>query len=306
MKRMVCILMTLLILILAGCQKEAESPIDAALHDGSTTVTFDYPRDYEKTLIEMGFTEFRADIWRPTQNSAPPFKPVSLTYNDDSFRLDFDYLCHDQAKDEFYVETGWCLYGQKNAAAPENISPFQPENYDASDVIDWAQISPDFASDFVKTLNYIFYNEEGDRSTCLHTSYAYFYPITGNLYNLTYEDPNPNFSTSSAPHVLFFNAQEAYDYGYDFGDFEYIPQTLPTEPFLDILYIFWDNYVGVYDYQHGMTLADWCQSQWNTEGWVLLDNNTAQSPDGKYYIPNADMDLREFEREDECIIPIPY
>ena len=187
------------------------------LSEDTQTVTLGSLEEYEDLLWSLGFEEVRLagthEAW--AQKTANEFaiadahcEPVSLTYNNNAFRLDFTYSMVTR-NGETIKEDGWSMYGTKSTEMA-NVSPMGDEKFYASDstsetpfvtMIDGSQFgsadealaafqagtlqgetstikvqNPNYEED-IKHFGLV---EDDSKQFTIKTVY---YPITGNLYN---------------------------------------------------------------------------------------------------------------------------
>ena len=188
-------------------------PVEEQLQSEETqTVTLGSLEEYEDLLWELGFGEVRLTGTHKTMIGTDAFcEPVSLTYNDKAFRLDFLY-CIINFAGETTKEDGWMMYGTKSNTLA-NVTPLNEEEYgktintnsfagvpiivmgegQSMDSIDISQFGSNGAEQSLasettpnietETMNFISYNDE---SLSIDAK-AVYYPTTGNLYNY-YQD----------------------------------------------------------------------------------------------------------------------
>ena len=188
-------------------------PVEEQLQSEDTqTVTLGSLEEYEDLLWELGFGEVRLTGTHKTMIGTDAFcEPVSLTYNDKAFRLDFLY-CIINFAGETTKEDGWMMYGTKSNTLA-NVTPLNEEEYgktintnsfagvpiivmgegQSMDSIDISQFGSNGAEQSLasettpnietETMKFISYNDE---SLSIDAK-AVYYPTTGNLYNY-YQD----------------------------------------------------------------------------------------------------------------------
>ena len=184
------------------------------LSENTQTVTLGSLEEYEDLLWSLGFSEVRLTGTHKTMVGTDAFcEPVSLTYNDKAFRLDFLY-CIIGFNGQTAKEAGWMMYGTKSKNLA-NVTPLNENEYgktentasfsgvpviileegQSMDSIDISQFSSNNAGQVLasevtsnietETMNFISYNDE---SLSIDAK-AVYYPTTGNLYNY-YQDIN--------------------------------------------------------------------------------------------------------------------
>lgn len=188
-------------------------PVEEQLQSEDTqTVTLGSLEEYEDLLWSLGFEEVRLTGTHKTMIGTDAFcEPVSLTYNDKAFRLDFLY-CIINFAGQTTKEDGWMMYGTKSNILA-NVTPLNEEEYGKTinttsfagmpiivleegqslDSIDISQFANNGAGQALasevtpnietETMNFISYNDE---SLSIDAK-AVYYPTTGNLYNY-YQD----------------------------------------------------------------------------------------------------------------------
>lgn len=280
---------------------------EASLAENSKTVTYKTPKEYQEALHKMGFKEYRGDLIRQTMNSGVACKPISLTYNDQVFRMDFDYLDFADANDlnklvaELKTVPGWSLYGMKNAPEAGNLSSYHPGDYEQTDFMDYAEADAEFSSDFASIQDYWMY-DGSNAVTCLS---QYYYPDTGNLYNLV-NVFDKSAASVSVPRILTLTEEEltmkdngfveVMDYGFE------IKEGVDLR-WAQIRYVDKDSdmIVGFY-YEAGMTMAEWATSQYaHGSPWVVaLSGKALTYPhshediiESQCFIENADRPIEE-------------
>ena len=98
------------------------------LSEDTQTVTFETLEEYEDLLWSLGFKEVRITN-TPTGITGQDAwcEPVSLTYNNAAFRLEFVY-CSSHQNGDPRREEGWYMYGTKSCAL-SNVSYVDEEDY---------------------------------------------------------------------------------------------------------------------------------------------------------------------------------
>lgn len=184
-------------------------PVEEQLQSEDTqTVTLGSLEEYEDLLWSLGFAEVRlADT---------SCEPVSLTYNNKTFRLDYMYGVN---KDGEMASENWHMYGSKSSCLA-NISDLSMSDYyqiqqtntitlnmaegqtleDFLASFDPSQIDMSAASEAkTVTQNYeeelLSFGSSADFTLLVNVK-AVYYPITGNLYNYMQDlndEPTTNF-----------------------------------------------------------------------------------------------------------------
>ncbi len=212
---------------------EPAEPVGAAelsLAENSTTVTFDTSIEYDNALNKMGYIEVNGQHCTDRLQGAIPWQPTKLVYNDTYFRLDFEYSVWapeeyhkmDMSIGEIYnssydIGTGWSLYGKRKAVGVENISRYQEENFVESNYFDREfpeagfclqrnfNLIPQEAFDELERL-YAAGNHGASVGLFTYVQ-TYFFPGTGNLYNLAYTYRNED-DCINEPDIFYGNNEE--------------------------------------------------------------------------------------------------
>ena len=208
MKKLLCILLTMaLIMSLAACGKTTSTPpVEAEINNTSTAeeiqtessaiieddtpdetepintepqiATYETWEECENKIHELGFTEFSAK--HPLFDETVLF-PTSLTFTENSFKLEFNYKNYDFNSEQFVDET-WVLYGAKNTG-PAYIAEHQGEGYGSVYSNDFAEL-PEYDASYLHEVEYLTSKVTGDLVENVMTM-AYYFTTTSNLYNLT-------------------------------------------------------------------------------------------------------------------------
>ena len=315
MKKIICMLMALVMMLsLVACggadapatpPNENTTPVNDSTTPADTdaaepndvvsngeTVTYEAVAEYENKIHELGFVEFRADIWRPTPESGPVCNPTSLTFTEDTFELDFMYSEYNAETGE-YTDFVWTLYGAKGTE-PINISAYKAENYSYSDIFNYADAIADYDASFVHQVDYTLYNMKDEMPCDMVINSAFYYPATSNLYNLVTIVGSPEV-IALTPSVM---AQTEDDITLEIN-WELNNMVTSTAPMY--MFIMWGPNNMNYSYEADMTMADWAASSYNVDGWTVdTENNRCLTPDGLYYI-EADILITEIETVDFVI-----
>ena len=145
---------------------------------GTQTITLSTLREYEDMLHALGFEEVMLNDM---------CEPVSLTFNQQAFRLDFVYCYTNSDTGEPVREEGWSIYGTK-ASDKANISSLKASDYTQTQTDDFTQyayqgIFDDFCYEMTESFIQI-----GQSIKIVGVRIVY-YPATGSLYNY-YRDPS--------------------------------------------------------------------------------------------------------------------
>lgn len=266
------------------------SDAEGALAQNATTVTFDTLEEYENFLRELGFIEVSLDTYRVnvdltdmSDHGEPACIPLRLTYKEDVFCLEFNYINEDYTLGVTTLDEGWKLYGTKNATAPFNISPMTGQGFEYLEYSDSAndtfQFSPN--KNYVRLGNYLFMNFEDPGTipegvsvevmpTASQAVWACYYPKTNNLYNAA-RDFGAGVSSFYSARILFetfFDEKADLLGGYEWCDV------------VENVIFSLNDVEETATFQTHMTLVDWCFSEHNQTGWTYVDDTTICSPDG--------------------------
>lgn len=272
--------------------------VELLLQDNSQIVVFDTLIEYEQKLHELGFIEFKADLWRDTPDAPPSMSPIELTYNDDAFKLIFDYTSYHSETNEATTAEGWVLYGTK-ADTAINISSYHSEDFDAYDALDMSVVNNE-STDFVHQIDYMMYKfKENNKATYVRCA-AYHYPDTGNVYNLVYKYEDAMNVTQGAPHILAMIEEDIYaniDWDNSSNVHSPINTTLPSTFTLrcgDMDYL--------YNYEVPMTVEEWVNdSNYNVDGWYISDG-ICLSPNNQYIITDINAPIADLIDENNVIV----
>lgn len=269
--------------------------------EGTTTVNFGTAEKYEELLQELGYTEFRLNYY---VGASLACKPVSLTYNDRAFRLDFSYTdnvmeYHEMGFEVNFEKTrlveGWALYGTK-AEGAENISSLNFGDYPFVHTEDFMAM---FAPEKTRALdicpeNYqtLCTNDEDFRNWTNVAFHASVYnPFTGNLYNAVKVADSLEDACYDMPRVLenwknlLMEAMQAKGA----AQLSFVPGNLAKDGKIEPDYyahIYLSNIYGCYE--PGMTLKDWVESSYNFDGWTYEEEDgeaVLYAPERNYVIP---------------------
>ena len=271
----------------------AVSDIDIALQEAQAPrISWTNNQNYDLTLAGLGFKEVilsnyirdDRDIYYNTKGekvTSPVYAATvyNIQFVDNKVRVEFDWYdvgCH-------YNEEGWVLYCAK-ADEIADISGLNIEDYDGRQEENAADYSEQWKqrTDFVQRMDYVYY--KGIESWA--QVYAYYYPESGNLYNLVnIYDGIPEKVLSP----LVLNVGDGSEENMlDVVDLEFIDgYPIVTSEFG----ISCNGKVEYYKYRVGMTLSNWAASELNTSGWVVGFDNTICSPDYRYQIYGFDNSL---------------
>ena len=325
MKKVFCVLLAfLLMMTMVACgqsvnsptevpNKEPEATTSPAMDDvvddagvNETTVyesaSFDNLMDYEAKIHELGFNEFKIDIYRPSYDSGPACVPSKLDFNQNEFKLYFDYYVLNYETNELELMQGWTLYGRSNQTAATHFSDYEETDYENVDVYE----NKDMSSDFVLQVDYSMYNIKDGIPESLVSCTALYYPSSNNAYNLVYEYEDALNINGVRPTILASNADDmAMESMGDFDD-----SYRPAEPETDaaellVMKIKRGDDIVEYYYEAGMTLIDWSKSSYNVDHWLIFNDGGCYSPDREYYIAPNDIDIGTIAAVDGVIQATP-
>ena len=278
-----------------GIYYPADSEIDVALQDAQAPcISWADNQIYELALTGLGFKEVTfGSVIRDESNfydmeGNKVLSPVyaatihNIQFVDDKVRVEFAwYDFGNNLNDD-----GWVLYCTK-ADEIADISGLSLEYYDGRHEEIWADTSDIWKQreSFVQGAIYDYYKGIEAWGTVL----AYYYPESGNLYNLvrTY-DYFPDFGCS--PLIMATNVETDGENMIDAVNLEFVDgYPIVTSEFTIIC----DDQTTTYKYRVGMSLAAWAASELNTDGWVLGPDNRLFSPDRQYWLECTDYRLEE-------------
>ena len=242
---------------------------------------------YESVVRSMGFVEFfpkyhetySKKIYNLTGAYATP---TSLEVTENGFRMELD--CGEYVPYQKGVqETGdWVLYGSK-AEGLGNLSGLDFNEYPLSVGLS-VMTSSGNTSGPVDGIR--FYQEKyhlcGKTNANREVANGYlwaaiYFPETGNLYNFVrkFEKKLDAYSAPEYPHVFLTSLNQFHP------TVNTVPYEDSTIQLMDFV-IHYGHRFSIYQVKVGMTISEWIDSEWNIDGWTLLDNQTVLSPDGKY------------------------
>lgn len=272
--------------------------VENLLRNNASTVTFDTLNDYEQKLHELGFVEFKADLWR-TNPEKPAMSPIELTFNETAFRLVFDYASIDAKTNEEIVVTNWVMYGTK-ADSALNVSNFQAADFAVCDRVDVSAMNPS-DNGFVHMVNYMMYNVENDTPVNFVLCESYHYPSSNNVYNFVYQYEDALGGGYATPQVLATTEEDIdavvdWDYYHDMEP----PADAKPSPHMTIRC---GNMDYLYYYREGMTIAEWASDvNYDIDGWSIVSDGTCLSPDDKYVITDVNTPIEDMVDENGVIV----
>lgn len=220
-------------------------PVEEQLQSEDTqTVTLGSLEEYEDLLWELGFKEVQLtnthigitgqDAW---------FEPVSLTYNNAAFRLNFVY-CSSYLNGEARREEGWYMYGTRSCVL-SNVSYVNEEDYIKAETVSLdvifsdtdqplteaelaAILSQSTVSEKTTTSNFekefMSFTSAVDKSTSTNVL-AVYYPVTGVLLNYAQDIEATGITSTQFNQGAYSGVVQAYTFGIDanYMNFHYIP-----------------------------------------------------------------------------------
>lgn len=165
----------------------SKSVIDQQLA-GIEPVVLGKPEEYEAILYELGYPEVDLDIQilmaedrtfvdyqgNPSEDPVPTTTVHNITYNQQAIRMELSLYSRESGT----TTEGWVLYCTKAEAAAD-LSGLDPEDYDGYQVFDFTEAFEEYRTGFVTPITYDYVHPHR-----WATVLAYYYPETGNLYNL--------------------------------------------------------------------------------------------------------------------------
>ena len=214
------------------------------LSEDTQTVTLGSLEEYEDLLWELGFKEVQLtnthigitgqDAW---------CEPVSLTYNNAAFRLNFVY-CSSYLNGEARREEGWYMYGTRSCVL-SNVSYVNEEDYIKAETVSLdvifsdtdqplteaelaAILSQSTVSEKTTTSNFekefMSFTSAVDKSTSTNVL-AVYYPVTGVLLNYAQDIEATGITSTQFNQGAYSGVVQAYTFGIDanYMNFHYIP-----------------------------------------------------------------------------------
>lgn len=322
MKKVFCVLLAFLLMMsMVACGQSANSPTEVPNKEPEATTSpvmddaevnettvyesafFDNLMDYEAKIHELGFNEFKIDIYRPSYDSGPACVPSKLDFNQNEFKLYFDYYVLNYETNELELIQGWTLYGRSNQTAATNFSDYKETDYEDVDICE----NKDMSSDFVHQVEYSMYNLKDGIPESLVSCTALYYPSSNNAYNLVYEYEDALNINGVRPTILASNADDmAMESMGDFDD-SYRPTAEPETDTAELLVMKiqrGDDIVEYY-YEAGMTLTDWAKTDYNVDHWMIYNDGGCYASDYEYYISPNNIAIEEIPTVDGVIHATP-
>ena len=278
----------------------AVSDIDIALQEAQAPrLSWSDNSTYTLVLTGLGFKEVDLngyignssfDLYDMEGNkvSSPVYAATihSMQFVDDKVRVELDWYDLEYK----YNDEGWVLYCTK-ADEIADISGLNINDYDGRIESDAAETSEIWRqrADFVQMINYTYFTPTSRWAEV----YAYYYPQSGNLYNLvrTFDCMPERISLPKVMAFLDTDREKMLD-GVDLEFVDGYP--IVTSEFAIIC----DDVVKTYKYRVGMSLAAWAASEFNTDGWILGPDDILLSPDHQYWLLCTDWDMQKVRYED--------
>ena len=315
MKRVLSLLMALVMMLsLVACggsepaettaATEAAVQVTEAPTEESTTLPTEDPNEY--FLYELSETEsYEEVVWqhgfweldlgecvedaRANGEKGAQAIPLSLELSQHGFRMYVDYTGYSYVYNAVLPCGTVEIVGAK-ADGLADISRIDPKDHMYADNTTF-QSEDGVVSDYMTTEHgvlideYSYFNFDSNGELCdLYIVEAYYYPLSGNLYNVVYVRPNlsqpvpqPSLLTRK---TVFRSTTQTLTY----GEFSYEMSQFAVQCG-DEMYI--------YDYRPGMSFSDWACSELNTDGWIPWYGDSVLSPDRTYIIDLGYLDMRD-------------
>jgi hypothetical protein len=214
------------------------------LSEDTQTVTLGSLEEYEDLLWELGFKEVQltnTHIGITGQNAW--CEPVSLTYNNAAFRLNFVY-CSSYPNGEARREEGWYMYGTRSCVL-SNVSYVNEEDYIKAETVSLdvifsdtdqplteeelaAILSQSTVSEKTTTSNFekefMSFTSAVDKSTSTNVL-AVYYPVTGVLLNYAQDIEATGITSTQLNQDDYSVIGQAKTVGIDanYMNFHYVP-----------------------------------------------------------------------------------
>ena len=249
---------------------EQELIIDKQLYDNASTQL-----GYEAIIHSLGFSEFYANI-DTNYESDVKYEYDSLTYNDQSFAITISAITADASEK-------WILYGTK-ADKILNLSTCDPANYEYVEMQEIEDLD-----EVCQRQIFDFYNVKNNKPTDYTHCAAYYFPETGNVYNLVKSYENAMEFTVIYPEVLLVSQEARERLSTVNAQIEWV-NGIPVET--AEFSINRGTTSETFRYRVGMTLSAWATSELNTSSWFVGFDDAVFSADYEYYVPYANIDIR--------------
>ena len=265
-----------------------EDPNEYFLYELSET------ESYEEVVWKHGFWELDLGLCAvdAEANGAKDAQaiPLSLELSQNGFRMQVDYTGYSYVHNAVLPCGTVEIVGAK-ADGLADISRIDLKDHQYADNTTF-QSEDGVVSDYMTTEHgvlideYSYFNFDSNGELCdLYIIEAYYYPLSGNLYNVIYfrpdwDQPIPQPSLLTRK-TVFRSMTQTLTYGefsYEMGQF--------AVQCGDEMYI--------YDCRPGMSFSDWACSELNTDGWIPWYGDSVLSPDRAYIVDLGYLDMRDF------------
>ena len=230
--------------------------------DNTITESYSDVLEYEAKLHELGFTEmyFGTDYC----------KPVSLTYNEQAFCLEFSYYDDNHRK-----EDNWVLYGTRSDSN-QNITKYSENNLPSAFTFNFdfmERVAPEQIRKMpiCPQIQEIRSRDDLTNPSFVLNLYLIYYPTSNNLYNCYREGGAYDYAYIPGIIKPWYVVLEDYYATLDLPQFYFVVNKLVNkenksfelDPYVST------TLLNVYcPFESGMTLQDWVDSPYNFEGWT--------------------------------------
>ena len=282
-------------------EEPSEEPGAAPTEDSNVYIAYELGANesYRDVLFDHGFYEVYldrcVDIAEEYVKSGAYATPLSLEFNQNSFRMKVDYAGYDFLADDVVSYGIIEIIGTKSEGL-EDLSGFTPDDFNYRGSSTYERDSGEtsefgtFANGYLlEDLNWYYNLNEAEELCDLTYVMQDYYAYTGNLYNAIYCVPEGHFDIdppyllenidSLSPYPSFHPTVETITY----GDF-----TFELSQFA----IQCGDERYVYSYRPGMSLSDWACSELNTDGWIPWYDDEVLSPDRAYSYNTGYLDMQ--------------
>ena len=278
-----------------------EEPTVAPTEDPYAYTVYDLsaPDTYEGIVWSRGFWEVDLNecVLDAEANGASGAQaiPLSLELSQMGFRMTVDYKGYDVMSDKVISAGTVEIIGAK-ADGLANIAGVNIANFKRADDGHYEDANGNITP-FLTTANgqmlsdiYAYYNLDSAGYACdIVEVLAFYYPLTGNLYNIVYKIPSARKTVPEPRLVTFLNEVRSYPpfrstvQTLSYGDFTYEMSQFAIQC---------GSERYVYSYRPGMSLSDWACSELNTDGWIPWYGDEILSPDRKYSCNTGYLDMQ--------------
>lgn len=256
---------------------------------------------YMDAVQAMGFWELDMDLcaqeakmfgWEGAKKAAAT--PVCLEVTETGFHMEVDYVGgvsfnnpeNPLASSMKVASAGIVDVYAAKADGLANLAGIDPEDYQYE--MDFTFSDEQAWGNLLHCYEYFYYDLDDEGNSC-NAAYVflYYYPTTGNLYNVVFRQPEGTYMTCipallpmDADSIPFHPQAQTLTYGdFTFEMSQFAIQCGDTRYF--------------YDYRPGMSLSAWACSELNTDGWIPWFEDYVLSPDRKYYCSSGYLDMRD-------------